>query len=270
MARGHLTKRSETSWTIVLDLEPDPETNKRRQKWVTVKGTRRQAEAEMAKLLVGAQSGLVGNAGKMTVGQYLDRWLVEHAATHLASKTYASYELRVRRHLKPIIGRVLLEKLRAEHILALKTRMRTLPRADRREGTISASTAKTAYRILHSALRTAVRWRLIPVNPAAEMGAPVATSPEMTAWTAEQASGFLTVADRPGLSWQAFFATALNTGMRRGELMGCTGRTSIWRRGSSRSGRPSPTCRRRASSSSRQRPPPAGASSRSARSLSRS
>jgi integrase len=32
MARGHLTKRSEDSWSIVVELERDPTTGKRRQK----------------------------------------------------------------------------------------------------------------------------------------------------------------------------------------------------------------------------------------------
>jgi hypothetical protein len=32
MARGHIRKRSEDSWTLVVELERDPATGKRRQK----------------------------------------------------------------------------------------------------------------------------------------------------------------------------------------------------------------------------------------------
>ena len=49
--RGHLKKRSKNSWTIVLDRGRDPATGKRRQQWVSVKGTKRDAERKLAELL---------------------------------------------------------------------------------------------------------------------------------------------------------------------------------------------------------------------------
>ena len=49
--RGHITKRSKDSWTIVLDLGRDPSTGKRKQQWVTHKGTKKEAETKLTKLL---------------------------------------------------------------------------------------------------------------------------------------------------------------------------------------------------------------------------
>src|SRR5438093_10035066 len=100
MARGHLVKRAEGSWSIVVELERDPRTGKGRQKWVTFKGVKRDAEKEMAKLLVDAENGAVGNAGRLTTGEYLDKWLGEHAKPNLAPKTYAGYRLLVEHQLK--------------------------------------------------------------------------------------------------------------------------------------------------------------------------
>ena len=48
---GHIKRRSAGSWTVVVDMGPDPGTGKRRQVWRTVKGTKRQAEGLLTELL---------------------------------------------------------------------------------------------------------------------------------------------------------------------------------------------------------------------------
>ena len=39
--RGHITKRGKDSYTIVLNLGRDPTTGKRKQQWVSAKGTKK-------------------------------------------------------------------------------------------------------------------------------------------------------------------------------------------------------------------------------------
>jgi hypothetical protein len=55
--KGHLRKRGERSWAIVIELDRDPATGKRRQKWHTVQGTRKKAEGELARLLNDVATG---------------------------------------------------------------------------------------------------------------------------------------------------------------------------------------------------------------------
>ena len=49
--RGTIKQRSKGSWTIILDLESDPATGRRRQRWETIRGSRRQAEQRLTELL---------------------------------------------------------------------------------------------------------------------------------------------------------------------------------------------------------------------------
>ena len=56
--RGHITKRSKDTYSIVLDLGRDPSTGKRRQQWVTVKGTKKEAERKLADLQHELNNGL--------------------------------------------------------------------------------------------------------------------------------------------------------------------------------------------------------------------
>ena len=48
--RGHIRKRGGT-YTIVVDNGHNPTTGKRRRKWITVQGTKRDAERKLAEVL---------------------------------------------------------------------------------------------------------------------------------------------------------------------------------------------------------------------------
>jgi hypothetical protein len=51
--RGHLKERSPGKWAIVLPVRD--ETGRRRRKWYSFRGTRREAERERARLIIGAE-----------------------------------------------------------------------------------------------------------------------------------------------------------------------------------------------------------------------
>ncbi|MFC1907774.1 Arm DNA-binding domain-containing protein, partial [Chloroflexota bacterium] len=55
--RGHIVKRGRSSYTIVLSLGTDPKTGKRRQQWIAVKGTKKEAEKHLSELLHQLDSG---------------------------------------------------------------------------------------------------------------------------------------------------------------------------------------------------------------------
>jgi integrase len=46
--KGHIRQRSKGSWAIILDLGRDAD-GKRRQKWHTVRGTKKDTQRELAK-----------------------------------------------------------------------------------------------------------------------------------------------------------------------------------------------------------------------------
>ena len=74
--KGHIRERSPGYWAIVIELR-DPETEKRRRKWHSFRGTKRQAQDECARLISELNGGLYIEPAKIAVGQILDRWL-EH------------------------------------------------------------------------------------------------------------------------------------------------------------------------------------------------
>ena len=49
--KGHIKKRSKDSWSVIIELQRDYITGKRRQKWYTVKGTKRDANKFLMEML---------------------------------------------------------------------------------------------------------------------------------------------------------------------------------------------------------------------------
>jgi hypothetical protein len=83
--KGHLRERSPGKWAIVIDLGPR-EGGRRRQKWVAFRGSKRQAQIELHRLI--AKRETLPDAGKITLGQYLDKWVDEQRVGNRALERY--------------------------------------------------------------------------------------------------------------------------------------------------------------------------------------
>ena len=54
--KGHIRRRCGSTWAIVLDVR-DPQTGKRRRKWHSFTGTKREAQVECSKLIAAIGGG---------------------------------------------------------------------------------------------------------------------------------------------------------------------------------------------------------------------
>src|SRR3989304_7313683 len=116
--QGHIRKRGQSSWTVVVDLGRDPRNGKRKQVWRSVKGTKREAEALLRQLLHQRDLGVDQPPGKLTVGENLMSWLQNYARTSVSPTTYLPYGPCIQRHLVPALGGIPLAKRRPQHIQA--------------------------------------------------------------------------------------------------------------------------------------------------------
>ena len=112
--KGHLKERSPGHWAIILDI-PDPITGKRRRKWHSFKGTKRQAQIECARLISAVQGGTYLEPSKTTLAQFLDRWLA-HIKTQVSPRSHERYCELARKNIVPLLGAVYLSNLRPERI----------------------------------------------------------------------------------------------------------------------------------------------------------
>lgn len=215
--QGHIRKRGKDSWTVVLDMGRDPTTGKRRQVWRSVKGTKREAQALLVQLLHQRDTGIEQMPGKQTVGEFFDRWLQDYASVNVAPATLLQYRWAVARHIVPALGRLPLTKLRPGHIQSFYADRLQRGRTDG-SGGLSPKTVLHIHRLLREVLGHAVRWQVLPRNPADAVNAPRAERHEPPMLTPEDVRHLLVVAAEG--QYGALVHTAVMTGLRRGELLG--------------------------------------------------
>jgi integrase len=211
--KGSIRERSPGHWAIILDI-PDPKTGKRRRKWHSFEGTKRQAQIECARLISAVQGGTYLEPSKTTLAQFLDRWL-EHMRSQISPKSHARYSELARKNIVPLLGSTILTKLRAEAIDAAYAKALTSGRRDGRGG-LSPQTVTHMHRILKQALGQAVKWELLIRNPVDAASPPKASRGKMNTYDLDQTAELIE-AMRPTRMLVPTLLAVL-CGMRRGEI----------------------------------------------------
>jgi len=78
--------------------------------------TRPTVAKKLRDALTRKEQGLPFISEQLTVGAWLDYWLEEVVKVEREPTTYAMYEIMVRKHIKPHLGRVRLAKLQPEQV----------------------------------------------------------------------------------------------------------------------------------------------------------
>lgn len=173
--------------------------------------TRKEVAEKLAKTIVDRDSSLVFDAGKMTLGEYLDRWLSDSVRGTVRVSTYERHEEIVRLHIKPSLGRIGLKKLTPAHVRGLYS--------EKLDSGLAPATVRKIHSTLHKALSQAVSDGMVPRN-GAEVKAPRPTPEEMHPLSEDEAQAFLEAASESGDRFEALYVLAITTGLRRGELLG--------------------------------------------------
>src|SRR5215210_5461503 len=71
--------------------------------------TRADVAKKLAKGLSDWEDGVVFDAENLTVGEYLDRWLNDSVKGNVGPRTLSNYQLQVRQHIRPTLGRIKLK-----------------------------------------------------------------------------------------------------------------------------------------------------------------
>lgn len=212
---GHIRKRGERSWAILLDLPRGPD-GKRRRKWHTVHGTKKDPQRKRNELLHEIESGLYCEPAKMAVKDYLQKWLKDYASTNVSGKTYERYAEIVRNHLEPAIGNLPLPRLTPLHVQECYSGLLKSGRKDGKGG-LSKRTVLHVHRLLHTSLGHAVKWQLVARNVADAVQPPTPERKEMQALDERQTVWLFEAARGTRLYVPILFDAT--TGVRRGELL---------------------------------------------------
>lgn len=124
--------------------------------------------------------------------------------------TLVGYSARMRRHVIPTLGAVPIAKLTPEHVRMLLAKLSG--------AALSATTVAMVRDTLSTAMRRAVKDRLIAFNPLDAVDSVPRSRPHAYTLTAQQARALLHAAE--GDPCEAVYVLALRAGLRQSELLG--------------------------------------------------
>ncbi len=203
---GSIRRRGKSSWTVEVSAGFDPLTGKRRRVYRTVRGTKREAEREYARMVHELETGTDLSPTRTTCAEFFARWL-EHARTRVRPKTWHGYAHFVRAYIVPRIGALPLTKVRPAHLQGILDAMGKSP-----------STIRQCYVVLSSAFKQARLWQMIATNPAEAVRPPRVERAKLSTPDAWKMKTLLKVSE--GSFHHGPLVVAVATGMRRGEVLG--------------------------------------------------
>ena len=157
---------------------------------------------------------------RMTLGQWLDRWLTEYKAGTVRPGTLEGYRRYIEYYIKPQLGDKQISLISQQDIQRMYRRLKTEGRIHEHpemDHQLSDSMVRHIHSTLHAALKDAVQAHVIPRNPTEGTTAPKPNYKPKRILTRAELDAFLAVVEQDEV-WRDFFQTELMTGLRRGEI----------------------------------------------------
>ena len=159
---------------------------------------------------------------RMTLGEWLDKWLDEYMIFTVRESTLESYGALIKNQVKPFIGSKPLSALTTSEMQKFYNKIKKEGRVREHPihgKTLADSMVRGVHMMLHEALDMAVKERLIVKNPTNGTTIPKCNYPEKQVLGDSQLNTFLD-AIKAYPEWTDFFYTEVMTGLRRGEICG--------------------------------------------------
>ena len=178
-----------------------------------VKGSRREAEKLLAKLVVEVGAGDHAG-GSRTVGDLLEMWLGQ-CARRLSPKTLHDYRMTVDQVLLPELGAIKLDRLRPSMFDRLYERLSVAGPTGR---PLSAASIRKVHALIRAALNQGMKWGWVSKNVALLATPPSAHPAEISPPDTAMVLRLVEAArERGDDDLRDFIMIAAVTGARRGE-----------------------------------------------------
>lgn len=213
---GSLRQRSAGSWELRVYIGTDPATGRRLDRTATVRGTRADAERELAAMVASVEA--VRAVGvRSRVSELLEAWFAI-GSTGWAPTTIRQTRSVLDRYLRPHLGHISVGDVTPAMIDA------TYAVLSRRGGVggrpLAPGTLARVHVVLRAAFAQAVRWGWVWDNPVARAHRVVTVHREMRPPTPQELRTLLEHVAARDPQFHALLVLAAFTGARRAQLLG--------------------------------------------------
>ena len=217
---GMIRKRSDGRWEgrIIIGHKTDGT-----PMYKSVFGKTQKATLEQLHKLLELYHGVdLTEECRMTLGEWLDKWLDEYMLFTIKERTLEGYRKMINNQIKPHIGNRQLAYLATADIQRFYNKIKKEGRLKPHPihgKTLANSMVRDVHMVLHQALDVAVKERLIVRNPTNGTTIPKKIRTEKQVLNDEQLGIFLNAIKQEPY-WYDFFYVEIMTGLRRGEICG--------------------------------------------------
>ena len=157
---------------------------------------------------------------RMTLSEWLDRWLAEYKDGTIRPGTLEGYRNYIENYIKPQLGGKQVSLITTQDVQRMYRRLKSGGRVrEDVDGSkrLSDSTVRHIHTMLHGAMKAAVQAHIIPKNPTENATVPKSNYKPMQVLNEQELDTFLQAVQKDD-TWRDFFYTELMTGLRRGEI----------------------------------------------------
>ena len=217
---GSIRKKPNGRWEGRYTQGIDPSTGRAIQKSVSAR-TQAECKEKLAKAIRDNRGIPVNHNEDYTVAEWCRLWFETYSKPVICPNTTKNYANIIENHIALAIGMVKLKRLTAIQIQQMYNDSKAKGRVQRFEtqtnAALSGSTVRRIYMVLSSALKQAIKERIIPYNPCDNCRIPRKEHREMTIIPPEKLGVYLREAEKYGVL--PMFFRELSSGLRRGELL---------------------------------------------------
>ena len=211
MATGNIREKrtkSGVSYQVTVEGGYDELTGKRIRAYKTVKGSKKEAKSVMHKMITELEQGITTKRTDKTIGQWMDEW-IDSYLPNVEETTRVGYKSKIRCYIKPAIGDILIQSLRAEHVQRMVNDMIA-------KG-LSPKNIRDTFNNVNAAMKLAVKIRLIPYNPCEGVSLPKRKRYKAEVYSPKMMYSLLDEAKDTDMYLPILIL--LTVGLRRGELL---------------------------------------------------
>ena len=213
---AQIIKRGDQVYLIRVFLGRD-ESGRRNYHNETFRGTLKDAGTRARDLERSRDTGTLIQPASLTLGAYLEEWLKTAAKPRLARRTFTDYSYMIGHYVPQALRDLRLSNVTPLHVQKMY--------ADLLVSGLSARTVRYVHAVLSSALKQAVKWRILAINPTDAVDLPRQRRTEMKALTPDEAIAFQQEAAKDPLG--VLFLVAITGGLRPEEYLALQWRTDV-------------------------------------------